>query len=127
MTTRRLAPALAVVFAVLLTGCGEDVKDAVDQAKGAASDVGDAAKKAKDEATAIAAIVKEDNRLANHPVEVLNAAKKTCVFIENNSSKAKQIDEVRERFDRVGATSLEAENARLILSVLKSDVCPLLK
>lgn len=127
MTTRRLAPALAVVITVLLAGCGDDVKEAVGQAKDGAADVTATAKRLKDEAAAVAAIVKEDNKLANHPVEVLNAAKKTCAFIEENSSNAKQIDEVRQRFDRVGATSLEAENARLILSVLKSEVCPRLK
>ena len=128
MLMRRTAAVAALAVLVPLGGCGkDDVKNAVDQAGSAASSAKAAADVAADKAGALAALTKADNKLAAHPDEALDAARRTCAFIAAHSDEGKQVEEVRQRFDKVGATSLEAAQAKAILKVLKTQVCPRLK
>lgn len=130
MTTRRIAAALAATF--LLAACGaSDAKDAVTDAKNDASTaVGQAkagAEKVSDAVAAAKALSKADKKLAAHPEEVYAAAKKTCAFMATHKSEAARVEEVRERFDRLGATTLEAAKAKAIVKILNAEVCPRLK
>lgn len=130
MTTRRITAALAVTF--LLAACGaSDAKDAVsgakDNASAAASDVKAGANEVADDVAAVKALAKADKKLAAHPAEVLAAARKTCAFMGTHKSEAARVEEVRRRFDRLGATTLEAAKAKTIVKILNSEVCPRLK
>ena len=136
MKTRRIAVALAALL--LFAGCGSDAKEAVtgakDNADAAVSEVKAGADKAKagadqaaDAVAAVKALSKADKRLAAHPAEVLAAAKKTCTFMETHKNQAARVEEVRQRFDRVGATELEAAKAKTIVQILNTQVCPRLK
>lgn len=130
MTIRRITAALAVIF--LLAACGaSDAKDAVTEAKDDASAaVGQAkagADKVADAAAAVKALSKADKKLAAHPEEVYAAAKSTCAFMATHKSEAARVEEVRERFDRLGTTELEAAKAKAIVKILNADVCPRLK
>lgn len=130
MTTRRIAAALAAIF--LLAACGSsDAKDAVSGAKDNASAAVSGAKaeaaKAADAVAAVKALSKADKKLAAHPDEVLAAAKKTCAFMATHKGEAARVEEVRQRFDRLGATTLEAAKAKVIVKILNDQVCPRLK
>lgn len=118
--------AAAATGLVLLTGCGDDVKDAVDQASGAASSAKAAADEAADKARALNELGKIDKDFIKSPDQALGAARDTCNFMDRHSSTAKQLDEVRDKFDPLGASDLEAGQARIILRLLKNEVCPLL-
>jgi PBP1b-binding outer membrane lipoprotein LpoB len=130
MKTRRISAVLAALL--LFAGCGaSDAKDAVSGAKdNAAAAVDDAkagADKAADAVAVVKALSKADKKLAAHPDEVLAAAKKTCAFMETHKNEAARVEEVRTRFDRLGATELEAAKARAIVKILNTQVCPRLK
>jgi hypothetical protein len=108
----RRAAALAAAGLVLLAGCGDDVKDAV----------GDATDKAK----ALNKLAQVDKEFLKHPEKALQAARETCNFMDRHSDKAKQLDQVRDAFDPIGASDLEAAQARLLLKILNNEVCPLI-
>ena len=120
MGIRRTIVVCAALGTLTLAGCGDDLKDAAGKASGAVSD-------AKAAADTVAELSKVDKKFAAKPEDVVKAARASCAFIETHSDKGKQAEEVRQRFDKIGVTNIEAAQAKTILSILKSQVCPRLK
>jgi uncharacterized protein YceK len=122
----RLVAALAAAGVLLLSGCGDDVTDAVDQAQGAVDRAQGAVDGATEKAKALNELARVDKEFLQHPEKALDAARETCDFMDKHSDKAKQLDEVRDAFDPIGASDLEAAQARLLLKILNNEVCPLI-
>src|SRR5688572_23289724 len=102
----RRAAALAAAAVLLLTGCGDDVKDAVDQAQGKVDQAQGkvdqaqgAVGEATDKARALNDLARVDPEFLKHPDKALDAARDACNFMDTHSDKAKQADEVRRLFD----------------------------
>lgn len=123
MRMRRLAAGAAAGL-VLLAGCGDDVKDAVDQASGAVSEGKAAVGEATEKAKALNELAKIDKEYLQHPEQALDAARDACTFMDKHSNTAKRADEVRRLFDPFGASELEAAQAKLLIKILNNDVCP---
>jgi hypothetical protein len=123
----RRAAAAAALGLVLLSGCGEDIKEAVDSAENAAGQAKAGIASAKEKAQALNELAKVDPEYLKHPEQALDAARDVCAFMDEHSDKAKQAEEVRKAFDPFGASNLEAAQAKILLKILNNEVCPRLQ